>query len=270
MRVRAFAFLQDEAGNLGASELPTGVPAGDDGGHHVDDDDDDMTDADDDFDDDDNTPGDNTLDPESVNLFQIDTTTPTVTVAYPKEGATDSTYLSALDAQSLDYYSDSRGTLGGNDRSSLLRPLTLKISEVVDSIKVSHGDSTATYKTADDESGLPDDPEDVKKEFKLALPEWKHEDGEAGVSGMLVVQAWDVVGNDMSVENAGITYDSTVPEITNLFPTEDSAPKDDSNNPNDIAADVAADIHEQRRSGLVVRAVRAERRGARGRSEPAF
>ena len=50
--------------------------------------------------------------------------------------------MSALNGtQSLSYYSDSDGTLGPNDTSSLLRPLTLKISEAVDSIKVSHGDS---------------------------------------------------------------------------------------------------------------------------------
>ena len=167
-------------------------------------------------------------DPISVNLFQIDTTTPTVTVAYPKEGATDSTYMSALNEQELSYYSDRDGTLSPNDRTSLLRPLKLKISEAVDSIKVSHGDSVKTYKTAEENSGLPDD---VKKEFTLELPVWKHADGEAGVSGKLVVQAWDVVGNDMSVENAGITYDSTQPEIENLFPTEESAPKDDNDNP---------------------------------------
>ncbi len=45
------------------------------------------------------------------------------------------------------------------------------------------------------------------------------------------MQAWDVVGNDMSVPNADITYDAVAPEITNLFPTADSAPKDDNDNP---------------------------------------
>ncbi len=171
MRVRAFAFLQDEAGNLGAAADATDPPAGDDGGHHVDDDNDDMTDDDNDLtepaDGSTHAPGDATPDPESVNLFQIDTTTPEVTVAYPKEGATDSTHVSALNEQSLSYYSDSDGTRGPNDRTSLLRPVTLKISEAVDSIKVSHGDSSETYRTADD-----DLPDDVEENFTLALPEW--------------------------------------------------------------------------------------------------
>ena len=236
MRVRAFAFLQDAAGNLGAATQATGAPAGDDGGHHVDDDEDPATDADNDLvglDLDGTTThvaDDATDDPESVNLFQIDTTTPTVTVAYPKSGATDSTHVSAKKAQELSYYSDADGTRGPNNRSSLLRPVTLKISEAVDSIKVSHGDSTATYITANENrDGLPEDV--TKANFTLALPEWNYKDGEAGISKKLVVTAWDVVGNDMKVENAGITYDAVAPEVTNLFPTADNAPKDDSDNP---------------------------------------
>ncbi len=229
-RVRVFGFLRDEAGNLGGTAANAEAPSGHAGSHGpvFDDDDDDPTTAANDDLGDATEIGDGTLDPTYVNLFQIDTTTPEVTVAYPKSGATDSTYVSAANEQKLSYYSDADGTLSEIDRSSLLRPLTLKISEAVDSIKVSHGDSTAAYITTDDNSGLP---ADVKKDFTLALPVWNYADGEAGISKKLVVQAWDVVGNEMSVENADITYDAVAPEITNLFPTEDSAPKDDSDNP---------------------------------------
>ena len=40
LRVRGFAFLQDDAGNLGAATAVDGAPAGDPGNHHIDDDDD--------------------------------------------------------------------------------------------------------------------------------------------------------------------------------------------------------------------------------------
>ncbi len=213
-RVRAFAFLEDEAGNLGGAAANDAASSGHAGPHGpaFDDDDDDATTA---VDNDDDTAN---QDPTYVNLFQIDTTLPEVTVAYPKSGATDSTYVSAKTAQSLTYYSDSDGTRGPNNKSSLLRPLTLEISEAVDSIKVSHGDDFSETFSASD---LPDD---VTDEFQLELPDWKDEDGDDAGSGKLVVTAWDVVGNSADVENAGITYDNTAPAITNLFPSEDTAP----------------------------------------------
>lgn len=209
-RVRAFAFLEDEAGNLGAATAADGPPAGAPGTYSF---------TTDDAGTPDDTSDDTTED--RVNLFMIDTTTPTVTVAYPKSGATDSTYVSAKKEQSLSYYSDSNGTRGPNNKSDLLRPLTLKIDEAVDSIKVEHGDFSETYRTADG-----DLPEDVTEEFKLELPDWKDEDDNDAGEAKLVVTAWDVVANDHDVPNDNITYDNTAPAITNLFPSEDSAPGD--------------------------------------------
>ncbi len=218
-RVRVFAFLVDEAGNLSGENDDDAEPAGF-SGSYVFTDDKGTADTGDDITED------------RVNLFMIDTTLPEVTVVYPKEDAVDSTHMSAAVEQDTSYYDVSDGTLKGFPvkLSSYLKPLTLKISENVDSIKVSHGDSTETYRTTDTDGPLAGI-EDVKVEFKLPLPLWTHDDGEGGVPDKLVVQAWDVVGNDMSVENVDITYDSIKPEITNLFPSEDSAPKDDSDNP---------------------------------------
>jgi hypothetical protein len=228
LRVRAFGFLQDEAGNLGGTAANVANPSGDPGLHHVDDDDDPETPENDDLTGDDlggttHTAGDTNLDPQVVNLFLIDTTTPTVTVAYPKSGAVDSTHLSAATTQSLKYYSDSDGTLGPVGHAGLLKHLTLKVSEDVESVTIKHGDSTMTV----DRSSASD-----TDNFDLALledgdPVWNYADGEAGISKTLTVSATDEAGNEGSAENEGITYDPSAPVLSDVFPSEGNAPKDD-------------------------------------------
>ncbi len=224
LRVRGFAFLQDDAGNLGAATAVNGVPSGDPGNHHIDDDGDPETDENDDWDDPstDGTDeaGDGTDDPQSVLLFTIDTTTPTVTVAYPKEGAVDSTYLSALATQSLDYYSDGDGTLGPVNHDALLKHLTLKVSEDVDTIRVTLGDSTHTFDRTESTDTA---------DFDLPLldgddPVWNAPNG---ITGKLTVFAEDAVGNVGSTPNEGITYDSGAPVLSDQFPTVTDAPKDE-------------------------------------------
>ena len=223
-RVRSFAFLQDEAGNLGGSRDNDPAASGYDGSYTFTTDDNNTPDTNDD------------TTEERVNLFMIDTTTPSVTVAYPKAGTTDSIHMSAKTVQDLDYYSDSDGTLGPVKHSRLLRPLTLTVSEDVDSIKVTHGDSTATIPRTESD--------DDTKEFTVNLTEsniaagYKPTKGPAsspgdsvtaGTKGKLTIVAYDLVGNgpDSARVLADIIFDGNDPRIYSLFPTADNAPKDD-------------------------------------------
>ncbi|MDE2999117.1 MAG: cohesin domain-containing protein [Gemmatimonadota bacterium] len=214
LRVRAFGFLQDEAGNLGAATAVNGPPAGAPGTYT-------FTTGDN------GTPDDPNDDPTEnrVNLFVIDTTSPKVTVAYPKAGAVDSTHLSAGTSQikPVTYYSDSDGTLGPvPEFDDLLKHLTLEISENIDTLRVTLGDSAFVVARTD---------ADVSDTaiFDLPLldgddPAW---DAPNGITGTLTVSAEDGVGNVGSTENAGITYDSHAPVLSDLFPTVDDAPKDE-------------------------------------------
>ena len=221
-RVRAFAFLQDEAGNLGGTGDDTPAASGYDGNYTFD-----PTPAE---------PGSGDEVPDRVNLFLIDTTTPSVTVAYPKAGTTDSIYMSAKNVQDLTYYSDSDGTLGPVGHSKILRPLKLKVSEDVDSIRVTHKDSTYTAHL----TGSDDD----TKEFTVDLSEsniaagYKPGKGPAsseadsvtgGTKGKLTIVAYDLAGNgpDSARVLEDIFFDGNDPRLYSLFPTSDNAPRDD-------------------------------------------
>ena len=223
-RVRSFAFLQDEAGNLGGDGDDAPAASGYDGLYT--------------FTDDKGTPAtDDDTTEDRVNLFMIDTTTPSVTVAYPKAGTTDSTHMSAKNVQDLTYYSDSDGTLGPVGHSKILRSLKLKVSEDVDSIRVTHKDSTYTLL-------LPGTADDDTKEFTVDLSEsniatgYKPTKGPAsseadsvtgGIKGKLTIVAYDLAGNgpDSARVLEDIFFDGNDPRLYSLFPTSDNAPRDD-------------------------------------------
>ena len=104
----------------------------------------------------------------------------------------------------------------------LLKHLTLKVSEDIDTIRVTLGDSSHTVARTDA------DVSDTAN-FDLALldgtdPAW---DAANGITGTLTVSAEDAVGNVGSTENAGITYDSGAPVLSDQFPTVADAPKDE-------------------------------------------
>ena len=215
-RIMAFAFLQDEAGNLGATNANDASPSGVNSYQ---------------------TRGSTETNDKILNLFMIDTTTPRVTVLYPKAGTTDSVHMSAKVTQKLEYYSDADGDSREVGHSKILRPLKLKVSEDVDSIKVTHAKLSATVnRTA---ANLND-----TKEFSVDLsgtkikyarkkgPASSEADSTTGsTKGKLTIVAYDKAGNgaDSARVLADIFFDGNDPQIYSLFPTSDNAPKDDKN-----------------------------------------
>ena len=132
------------------------------------------------------------MDPTYVNLFQIDTTLPVVTVAYPKSGATDSTYVSAKTEQSLSYYSDSDGT-----RAPRCQIESVKTVDVGRSARLltRSWSRTAMISQRRLEPRMTTFRMTLRTSSMLELPDWKDDDGDDAGTGKLVVTAWDVVGN---------------------------------------------------------------------------
>ncbi|MCY3765231.1 MAG: T9SS type A sorting domain-containing protein [Gemmatimonadetes bacterium] len=225
-RVRVFAYLKDEAGNLGGDAVTDANPSGYDGQYTF-------------------TTDDGGTTEDRVNLFLIDTTTPRVTVAYPKEGAPDSTHLSAKTSQNIRYYHEGDGLLRDRGHSKLLKHLRLTVSEDIDSIKVSHGakpfgkGNNDTTVTIDRSEGKDTDAFDVDLSgiAEYSKSTYQKRVGHAttpgdsltgGIKGTLEIIAYDRAGNgpDSARTLANITFDGIEPKIYNQFPTADNAPVD--------------------------------------------
>ena len=213
-RVRVFAFLEDNAGNLGAATAAAAAPSGDPGEYEYDP----SPNAD-------GTPDNSGDEEDRVNLFLIDTTLPKVTLLYPVVNeAGDSLHVSASTTQpDLEYRSDGDGSLRSVDNSDVLKPLTVELSEDVAKITVKHGGASVELDGR------------KKGEHKLAVEGLQGADDElvdysdkpGGVEGKLLVEVEDLIGNKSEPEELeDIVYDPNQPEITNLFPSETTAPKD--------------------------------------------
>ena len=160
------------------------------------------------------------------------------------------------------------GEASGVQSNRRLKPLEFKLSETPRKIKIKHADSTLTLEdyvgdnptTDATETDFALDPTGGDKVATVDFldidiadtettrskpsdqPIWFTTEGDvvAGVAkgkyeakggtiGDIVITVEDSLGNESKLTLAGITLDGNTPGITNLFPTEDDAPKDADN-----------------------------------------
>lgn len=202
-RVRVEAYLADAAGNLGGASMDAAAPSPVSAGYGLPD----------------------VFDPGGVEWI-ADATPSRITVVYPRPDRMENR-ISAAVTQTLQGYRRLPGEAEGVQAGRRLNPLAFTLSEVPDSIRITHGDSAhgiggraiedVTARTAGN---------DVAATF--ALP-WKYAKA-GGVRKDLTVEVWDSVGNRTSLDLEGIWYDEQAPVIGSLFPTAAAAPRDPDNN----------------------------------------
>ncbi len=191
-----------------------------------------------------------------------DATAPTIDVRYPNPdslaaGSHDPLITAAI-TQKIANYTRLPGEASGiNTRD--LNPLVIKLSEAPSKITIKHADSTLTLNpftgdnplTEDTEEDFPLDPTggdkvatvDFLNDTPVTAPWWKvtEETGavagiakgkyeaKGGTSGDIVITVWDSLENKSVLTLEGITLDGNTPGIDNLFPTDETAPKDADN-----------------------------------------
>ena len=208
-RVRVEAYLTDAAGNLGGASMgaPTASPVS--AGHGLP----------------------RVFDPDGV-AWIADASPPRIAIVHPHPDSMENR-VSAAVTQTLPGYRRLPGETDAVQADRWLKPLEFSLSEVPDSIRITHGDSAHGIG-----SGAVDDPATVDVDegvaptgsdstARLGLP-WKY-DIAGGVRKDLKIQVWDSLGNASSLTLAGIWYDEKAPVIGNLFPSEAAAPRDPDN-----------------------------------------
>lgn len=208
-RVRVEAYLADAAGNLGGGSMDAQTASPVSAGYGL--------------------PG--VFDPDGV-AWIADAAPPRIAIVHPHPDSLEDR-ISAAVTQTLTGYRPLPGETTDVQASRWLKPLVFKLSEVPDSIRITHGDSAHGVG-----SGAVDDPATVGVDedaaptggdstATLGLP-WKY-DIAGGVRKDLKIEVWDSLGNASSITLAGIWYDEKAPVIGNLFPSEASAPRDPDN-----------------------------------------
>ena len=208
-RVRVEAFLVDAAGNLGGASMGAPTPSPVSAGYGLPD----------------------RFDPAGVEWI-ADATPPRITIVYPRPDRMENR-ISASVTQTLSGVRPLPGEAEGVRANRGLNPLTLRLSEVPDSIRITHGDSTHGLGSGVEDAGAVDVDEGLPptgddSTAVLAIP-WKY-DRAGGVRNDLTIEVWDSVGNRASMDLEGIWYDEKAPVIADLFPTAATAPGDPDNN----------------------------------------
>ncbi len=201
-RVRVEAWIADAAGNLGAAAMDAGTPSAVRAGHGLPD----------------------VFDPGGVEWI-ADATPPAITVIHPDPDRKEDR-ISAAVTQTLSGIRPLPGEPEGVHANRGLNPLTFRLSEVPDSIRITHGDSAHGFGGGGGvDEGLPPTGDDSTA--TLALP-WKY-DSAGGVRKDLRIEVWDSLGNRAAMDLAGVWYDEKAPVIADLFPTAATAPVDADN-----------------------------------------
>ncbi|MDE2999110.1 MAG: cohesin domain-containing protein [Gemmatimonadota bacterium] len=209
-RVRVEAFLVDAAGNLGGVTMDAQAASAVSAGHGLPD----------------------VFDPDGVEWI-VDATSPVITIVHPHPDSMEGR-ISAAVTQTLSDYLHLPEEARRVQTNRRLNPLEFKLSEVPDSIRISHGDSTYGIGSgAIDDPGTADVDEDMAptggdSTATLGLP-WNY-DVAGGVRKDLKIEVWDSLGNSSSIELKGIWYDEKAPVIGDLFPSAAAAPRDADNN----------------------------------------
>lgn len=208
-RIRIEAYLADAAGNLGGASMDAVNASPVRAGHGL--------------------PG--VFDPDGV-AWIADAAPPRISIVHPHPDSMEDR-ISAAVTQTLTGYRSLPGETNGMLSNRRLNPLEFKLSEVPDSIRITHGDSAhgvgsgavdnpATFDVNEDM-----DPTGGDSTAALALP-WKY-DIPGGVRNNLTIEVWDSLGNASSMTLADVWYDGKAPVIGNLFPSESAAPRDPDN-----------------------------------------
>ncbi|MCE2441426.1 MAG: T9SS type A sorting domain-containing protein [Candidatus Latescibacteria bacterium] len=163
----------------------------------------------------------------------IDGTSPKITMNYPHPDSANETRITAAVAQDIQ---DSYTFEAGNVPPSV-NPLHISVSEVVDSILVTHGDSTMGFGKFLDTLDVDGDgnrneelpPTGADSSAVLALDEGFMYTAAGGTLGDLTVKVWDTFGNEAELVNDAIVHDGVKPAINNLFPAAATAPKNADN-----------------------------------------
>ena len=208
-RVRVEAYLADAAGNPGGASMGAPTPSPVSAGYGLPD----------------------RFDPAGVEWI-ADATPPRITIVYPRPDRME-TRISAAVTQTLSGVRPLPGEAEGVQNNRGLNPLTFRLSEVPDSIRITHGDSTHGFGSGVDDAGRVDVDEGLPptgddSTAVLALP-WNY-DRAGGVRNDLTIEVWDSVGNRAALDLEGIWYDEKAPVISHLFPTAATAPGDPDNN----------------------------------------
>ena len=197
--------------------------------------------------------------PQQDLMIIADATAPTITVIHPNPDSiaagSQDPLISAEIMQTLSGYLPLPGEVQSVQTDRELNPLEFKLSEVPYTIKLTHGDSVLTLTSGleddsstrffDESGSTPTNPLFVpllpSQEDSTATVDFSgwFDEGEAiddsdyeaagGTSADLKIEVWDSLGNKTEMTIEGITLDGNHPEITNLFPTADTAPKDADN-----------------------------------------
>ena len=209
-RVRVEAFLVDAAGNLGGDSMDARTASAVSAGHGLPD----------------------VFDPGGVEWI-ADATPPVITIVHPHPDSMEDR-ISAAVTQTLSGYLHLPGEAWDVQANRRLNPLEFRLSEVPDSIRITHGDSAHGIGSgAIDDINTPDVNEEMAptggdSTATLRLP-WKY--GRAGGARKdLKIDVWDSLGNASTMELKGIWYDEKAPVIGNLFPSDTAAPRDADNN----------------------------------------
>lgn len=208
-RVRVEAYLADAAGNLGGASMDAQAASPVRAGHGLPD----------------------VFDPGGVEWI-ADASPPRITIVHPHPDSLEDR-ISAAVTQTLPDLKRLPWETDVVPAGRWLKPLEFRLSEVPDSIRITHGDSTHGIG-----SGAVDDPAtfDLDEDMaptggdstaRPALP-WKY-DTAGGVRNHLTIQVWDSLGNTSSLTLPDIWVDEKAPVIGNLFPSEATAPGDPDN-----------------------------------------
>lgn len=203
-RVRVEAYFVDPAGNLGGDSMDAQTASPVSAGHGLA----------------------GVFDPDGLEWI-ADATRPRIAIVHPHPDSMDDR-ISAAVTQTLSGYIPLPGEAQGVQTNRRLNPLEFKLSEVPDSIRITHGDSTHGIGSgAIDDAGAPDEgmaPTGSDFTAVLGLP-WKY--GKAGGERAdLTIEVWDSLGNMSSTELKGVWYDEKAPVIGELFPSAAAAPRD--------------------------------------------
>ncbi len=157
-----------------------------------------------------------------------DATAPTITVSYPNPdsiAAGSHDPLIAILGRTIGNYIP----LPGEQARRVFytgKNLRIDLSEVPDSVIITHGDSTYSQGSTDDpatstDEGLPPTQKDYDRATTTAYEPrifWRY-DEPGGVQNDLKIEVWDSLGNASEMSLSGIRYDWKAPTISNLFPT---------------------------------------------------
>ena len=155
-----------------------------------------------------------------------DATAPTITINYPNpDSIASGAHRPRFSRHSIQAFPNSYIPMPGETREIgrwlkyVRKPLSFDVSEVPDSVKITHGDSTHSLGSSGGRSPTFQDAWSRTNDSTLVASIFWRYDEPGGVQEDLTIEVWDSLGNTNSLILADIWYDQLLPTISNLFPT---------------------------------------------------